>query len=332
VAEFTARRLDVITPGMDPVVLDGLADIAGVTVQAVGGGQWEHLSFQFGDGRLVRNSHSYNEFLKFRQAVAHAIDRDRVAAESFGSWGVGMDSYVEAFTPGWSQAAWEQYDYDPEAARAALADLCDDEGIDCTANPPTVVFTTSEQRVGLVEILEPMFADIGITFRAELEPRVVFLGETIEYGTFDVGEWSWAGRPGLAGLVCIHRVWDPDLAPPRGANYYRFGSPEYLGLGDFISYQEGPSSLINEASTRMAELADLMGVGEGCSPTTVDREALLALVAEAEQILADELVFIPLYQTPDAGVVWSEEIGGYRHNPTGGGDTWNIAYWHRLGE
>ena len=328
VAEFEARRLDVITPGADAVILDRLAGLEGVVVDVVGNGQWEHLSFQFGEGRLVRNPGSYNSHLEFRRAVAHAVDRDRVAAELFGSWGVGMDSYVEAFTPGWSQAAWAQYDYDPDTARTALTELCAKPYIDCTTNPPTVVFTTSEQRVALAAVLEPMFTEVGIAFRAELEPRVVFLGETIEYGTFDLAEWSWAGRPGLESLVCLHRVWDPDQVPPLGSNHYRFGSPAYQG--EPLTYQQGPSSLINESSARMSELATLLGVDQGCHPSTVDRSELLTLVAEAEQILANELVFIPLYQNPEAGVVWADEVAGYKPNPTGGGDTWNIASWHRI--
>jgi ABC-type transport system substrate-binding protein len=328
VAEFEARRLDVITPGADAALLDRLAALEGVVVDVVGNGQWEHLSFQFGEGRLSRNPGSYNSHLEFRRAVAHAVNRDRVAAELLGSWGVGMDSYVEAFTPGWSQAAWAQYDYDPDAARTALAELCAKPDIDCTTNPPTVVFTTSEQRVALAAVLEPMFTEVGIAFRAELEPRVVFLGETIEYGTFDLAEWSWAGRPGLESLVCLHRVWDPDQVPPLGSNHYRFGSPAYQG--EPVTYRQGPSSLINESSARMSELATLLGVDQGCHPSTVDRSELLTLVAEAEQILADELVFIPLYQNPEAGVVWADEVAGYKPNPTGGGDTWNIASWHRI--
>ena len=84
-----------------------------------------------------------------------------------------------------------------------------------------------------------MLTEVGIGFRAELEPRVIFLGETIEYGTFDLGDWSWSGRPGLESLVCLHRFWDPNQAPPLGANYYRFGSPAYHGEGDLVCLSGG---------------------------------------------------------------------------------------------
>jgi ABC-type transport system substrate-binding protein len=225
VAEFEARRLDVITPGADAAILDHLAALEGVVVDVVGNGQWEHLSFQFGQGRLTRNPGSYNSHLEFRRAVAHAVDRDRVAAELFGSWGVGMDSYVEAFTPGWSQAAWAQYDYDPDAARTALAELCAKPDIDCTTNPPTVVFTaqSADLRIRLSEILEPMFTEVGIAFRAELDPALVFFGSTLDFGRYDLG----LQLEGLArsGPFAAHARRLTRRHPAAGARLRALGRP-----------------------------------------------------------------------------------------------------------
>lgn len=320
VAEFRERRIDVITPGWDPALFDEMAALDGVTVDVAGTGQWEHLAFQFGDGRLARNPGSYNEHLEYRLAVAHALDRQAIADALFGGWGIGLESYVEASTPGWSSAAWAQYDFDPDRARDYLTQLCAKDGVDCADSPPTAVFTTAEQRGELSLALEAMLTGVGIAYRAELEPRVVFLGETLEFGTFDLSDWSWAGTPGLEGLVALHRAWDPRQAPPTGTNYYRFGSPAYQGEGEFAAYHEGPSSLIDESTARMAEIVDLLA-------TTVDEVALRGLLTEAESILAAEVVFVPLFQTPDAGIVWSDEIEGYRHYPAI--DTWNLATWRR---
>jgi peptide/nickel transport system substrate-binding protein len=320
-AEFEARHLDVITPSWDPALLDRLSALSGVSVDVAGSGQWEHVTFQFGDGRFVRNPGSYNEHLEYRLAVAHAIDRQGVVDAVLGGWGKPLDSYVEAFTPAWSQGAWAKYDYDPDKARDYLTALCAKDGVDCAANPPTAVLVTTEQRGDLALALESMFTAVGIEYRSELEPRVIFLGETIEFGTFDLGDWTWVGTAGLRELAALHRVWDPEQAPPIGSNYYRLGSPGYHGEGDLLDYQEGPSSLLNEHTARMAEIYDLLGA-------TVDEREVLALVAEAETILAEQLVFIPLYELPDAGVVWADEIGGYRHHPSE--DTWNVATWNRI--
>ena len=324
VAEFTARRLDVINPGSETDVLDGLAGLDGAVVDVAGTGQWEHLAFQFGDGRLDRNPGSYNEHLEYRLAVAHAIDKQRILDEALGGYGVPMNSYVDAFTPGWSSAVWQQYDFDPALAREYLAQLCAKEGVDCVANPPTAVFTSAEQRGALAAVLEDMLTEVGIGFRSELEPRVIFLGETLDYGTFDLSDWSWFGGPGLEQLVASHRFWDPLEAPPIGLNYYRFGSPAYVGEGDLAAYDAGPSSLIDTGTARLGEIRIEMAA-------TIDQGELLALIHEAEQILAGEVAFIPLYQHPDAGVVWADTLAGYRHSPAPSTDTWNIATWHRVG-
>lgn len=322
VAEFEAGRIDVITPGWDPGLLDRLAAIEGVSVDIAGSGQWEHIGFQFGDGRYVRNPGSYNEHIEFRRAVAHAIDRRTLVDNVLGGWGEPLASYVRAFTPAWSQDAWAEYDYNPELAREHLRALCAKDGVDCVANPPTAVLVTTEQRADLAAALEEMFTAVGIEYRSQLEPRVIFLGETIEFGTFDLGDWTWVGTPGLRELAALHRVWDPEQAPPVGANYYRLGSAGYRGEGDLVDYQEGPSSLTNEHTARLGAIYDLL-------TATVDQREVLALVAEAETILADQLAFIPLYQLPDAGVVWADAIAGYHHYPAE--DTWNIARWHHLG-
>jgi hypothetical protein len=33
--------------------------------------------------------------------------------------------------------------------------------------------------------------------------------------------------------------------------------------------------------------------------------------------------------TLDPGTAWADTMGGYKHNPTSAGDTWNIGLWYR---
>ncbi len=87
-------------------------------------------------------------------------------------------------------------------------------------------------------------------------------------------------------------------------------------------FNQGPSSVIDENTARYAELRVLMN-------GTVDEALLAGYIAEAEEILADQVVIIPLYQRLDPGAVWADTIGGYKHNPTSAGDTWNIESWYR---
>lgn len=320
-AAFEARQLDVITPGWDPALLNRLAALEGAVVDVAGSGSWEHLSFQFGDGRFARNPGSYNEHLEYRRAVAHAIDRQGLVDAVLEGWGTPMDSYLEAFTPSWSAGAWSQYDYDPGTARDHLAALCEQQGIDCVANPPTAVLVahSGEFRLHIAETLGPMFEAAGIAYRIETDPALVFYGDTLDFGNYDLGNWSWQGNPGLAPAVAMHAAWDPVATPPDGLAFSRWGSPAVSGKED-AGYNQGPSSVIDDDSARYGILARLMRF-------TADERELRAYFAEAESLLADSLVFIPLFEIPDPGVVWADEIAGYQHLPAL--DTWNIATWHR---
>ena len=166
-----------------------------------------------------------------------------------------------------------------------------------------------------------MFADVGIIYENQLEESSVFFGETLDFGNWDLAEWAWIGSPGLAGLVSIHDLFDPEGAPPDGQNFYRWGTPEVTGVYP-AGYNQGPSSLIDESTARFGVVRDAMNA-------TGDRVELAALIAEAEDILADNVVFIPLYARLDAGAVWADEVGGYKHNPTFANDTWNMEHWYR---
>lgn len=329
---FRAREVEVMTPpaeGLEDFEVLQELEGEGAVVEVVPGPIWEQLAFQFGENRLARNAGSYTTHLSFRRAVAHALDRELIVEAVVGGLVEPMSSYVDAFSPGRSGSAWDQYDYNPARAREYLTALCAEEGVDCAATPPAAVFTTTfnaPARLLLSQVLIELFADVGITYQAELEDSVLFFGETLDLGTWDLAEWSQEGRPGLADLVGWHAWLDPDGPLPEGRNLYRWGTPAVEG-SDEGRFDQGPG-YSDEQSARFAELWDLM---QG----SIDEVDIAAYLSEAETILADQVVIIPLYQRPDAGAVWADTLGGYRHLPyylgelVQGGDTWNVESWFR---
>ncbi|MEA3511114.1 MAG: hypothetical protein U9R51_06730, partial [Actinomycetota bacterium] len=153
-----------------------------------------------------------------------------------------------------------------------------------------------------------MFEAVGIEYELELQDSQLFYGETLDTGTWDIGEWEWVGSPGLAGLVAIHDIFDPEAPPPDGSNYYRWGTED--------------SSVRSEETERFAEVRDLMN-------ETVDSDEIKDLVAEAEDILADQMVILPLYSRLIVGAVWEDEIVNFVMNPSQATHTWNIEEWYR---
>jgi ABC-type transport system substrate-binding protein len=167
---------------------------------------------------------------------------------------------------------------------------------------------------------------VGIAYEVELEDSVLFFSDTVELGRWDLAEWSWVGRPGLAELVAWHRIPDPEAPPPNGLNYYRWGTPA-VTIPDDPRFDQ-PAGYADEHTARYAELRDLMN-------TTVDEAEIRTYVQEAEAILADQVVIIPLYQRPDMGAIWADVVSGYHHTPLylgdpgKGGDMWNVELWYR---
>ena len=77
------------------------------------------------------------------------------------------------------------------------------------------------------------------------------------------------------------------------------------------------------AEAFQAELRDAMNA-------TVDQDELIPMIAEAESIIADNVVIIPLYARLVTAAVWADEVAGFKHNPSQSQITWNMATWHRV--
>ncbi|MFQ5967159.1 MAG: ABC transporter substrate-binding protein [Acidimicrobiia bacterium] len=305
---FRRRLIDVIpvAPGASGTALEAL----GAKVESAGGPVWVHLNFQFGPERLNRNPHTLNEYLAYRQAVMHAIDTQRLTDELFGDRVTPLDSYVSAYNGSLSQAAWSQYGYDPERARALLTSADEERDSDETRRPGDlkVILTvngSNSDRVRVAELLSEMLADVGIDVVAVPEDSLVFFGETVSDGHWDAAAWAWQASPGLASLVRFHEVFDPGDA--RGtSNFYRWGTFD--------------SAIQSGASLRYGQILTQMRA-------TVDHNELKGLIREAEQLLADEALFLPLYAEPITAAYWPQAIEGFVMNATSAGFTWNVEWW-----
>lgn len=309
---FKAREVDVIQPPAWIPWIQGTIEPLkklesdGAIIEVIPGPVWEHVNFQFSDNRLGIAPDSCNDSLAFRRAVMHAIDRDAAAASAFPGYGIAMQSYVDAFAPSISTDAWDRYAYDPQAARALYQIAVEETGRECAA----VFSTTSngEMRPRLAKLYAEMMEAAGIPFELELRDSSVFFGEMLDDATWDIGQWSWVGSHGLLGLVGIHDVFDPRGPPPKGKNFYRWGTPG--------------SSVRDEHTKRFAQIVKEMN-------STVDETEIVALVREAEEILADQAVILPIVQRLVVGAVWSDEIGGFKMNAFQASHTWNIEEWYR---
>ena len=305
---FRARELDVINPDPGSEIIETLQSLEpeGATVEVLSGPIWEHLTFQFSDARFERNADSCNENAAMRLAIAQTIDRELVTDEILAGQVEPLDSYVAAYAPTLSKDTWSVYQPDPASANENYLKAVEETGKTCKA----VFSTTSnnDARVKLSELFVGMFEASDIPYENSLEDSSLFFGDTFDTGTWDLGEWAWLGTPGLAGLVSIHDVWAP--------NQEISAAPYRWGAGAEGSYTNANTERFDEIHAALN--------------STVDENELLPLIEEAESILAEELVFLPLYNRLDVGAVWGDEIGAFKHNPSQESPMWNMEFWHRV--
>ena len=236
----------------------------------------------------------------------YATDKSTLVASFYGEYNKPIRSYVDAYSPEQSLHAWDQYPYDRTAANEQYEAAVTESGRECMA----VFSTTSngDMRVRIANLLVDMYAEAGIPLELELMDSQLFFGEVLEMGTWDMGMWAWVGSPGLSGLVDAHRLFDPASPPPEGGNHYRWGTRD--------------SSVRDEHTERFAEIVAEMNA-------TVDDTQLVGLIREAEEMLADQAVILPLHSRLTLGAVWADEVGNYRFNPSQASHTWNIESWYR---
>lgn len=317
---FARRQFDVVELGAWPDVISRLGHLGGARVAVGDGTAWEHLAFQFGVND--RNDDSFNRSLNYRRAVAYALDREALTAA--GSWvnGGALSSFLD-LSPVPRGQGWDRYAHDPAQAASLLAEACAELQRDCVADPPVVLITTTSAgalRIEAGALAEQMLDSVGFDARLAVEEADQFFGTTFNVGDWDLGLWAWETTGGLSGVVRTLAYWDPAGPPPVGLNYQRWGTLAMSGYGP--EFDQAASTLSNAATRRFAAILEEMRA-------TVDRDRLLELAVEAEEILADQVVIIPL-ATRGTGVAWwGDAVAGVRHHPSRP-PTWSLERWYRI--
>ncbi|HBC57309.1 MAG TPA: peptide ABC transporter substrate-binding protein [Gammaproteobacteria bacterium] len=154
--------------------------------------------------------------LRFRQAIAHAIDRDAVINHIFD----GLARRAESILPAnhWASAELPPITYRPDRARELLRQL----GYDLDS-PIQVSFKTSNDpfRIRLATILQSMLARVGIALNIQSYDWGTFYGD-IKAGRFTMFSLAWVG---IKTPDIYRYVFHSQSVPPMGANRGRMNDP-----------------------------------------------------------------------------------------------------------
>ncbi|MGZ4779190.1 MAG: ABC transporter substrate-binding protein [Thermoanaerobaculia bacterium] len=240
------------------------------------GGAYQYIAFNLKDPILAKK--------QVRQAIAHAIDRNRIVRDLLHGYGSVTNTM---FPPGhWARAEnLPDYPYDPNKARALLdaAGYPDPDGPQGPKPRFKLLFKTSTDAESnqQAEMMQQMLHEVGIDMQIQTSEFGTFMDD-IKNGRFQMFSLRRAG------------ISDPDF-------YYTiFHSKSLAPNGQNRGYYVNP---------RVDKLIE-----EGRS--TFDRAKRKTAYDEIQRIVADELPYVSLYHRDNVAIM-RKNISGFEMYPSG---------------
>ena len=278
--------LDMVYAPSDIKFIERLITLEGKEVRIEPGLVWEHVGFN------LKNSFLADE--NVRKAIAHALDRKKIAKEATGDEKV-LQSVVVPQQDSYYVASWKAYDYNPDKARSYL----EKAGLSRGANgvyekdgkPLKLAISTTAGngvRERTVEIIQENLTRVGIRAEVENASEETLFNKKLPGGDFDMGVWAW-----LAGdEPKLRHLFASDMTPPAGFNYY--------GYAD---------SFLTDVVKRVSK--------------TVNQKERAAVYRIAQDKLGGDVVVIPLYQHPHV-IAYDGRVKGVRDNISFESPFWNL--------
>jgi peptide/nickel transport system substrate-binding protein len=160
---------------------------------------------------------------KVRQAVAYALDRDRINAQVLAGTGYVSDFYWAPKTPGVDDSLVTHYSYDVEQAKKLIKDA------GATGASVPIMFNSNPVVKAIYEVVANNLTEIGLVPVAKQVDQPTFQAavSAVDYGA------AWlqnTGQGGLSPVTMLNSM--PTLRLPNGS---KFDSPEYDTLRDALS-------------------------------------------------------------------------------------------------
>ncbi|HKP54035.1 MAG TPA: peptide ABC transporter substrate-binding protein [Chloroflexia bacterium] len=294
--------------GSSPVAGDALKGFSLVVRPAV---LWEHLDFRFDYGPFKDHA--------VREAIFRAINRQRIIDQVYLGQGrimngvVGPDIYYSLDNPNFARSfpdiAAEYklpiYPYDPEKARQLLEDAGWKVGPDGVRAKGGVklsfIYGTTTQAVRQ-QVQALVVADlkaVGVDAVAKNYPAGVFFDSSYDSprvnGTVKLAQFAWGSTRDSDFAIWLCGNYDPLLDYQSGNN------------------QHYCNRKLDEANAKFNSEADL--------------HAQVEAAAEAQAVLMQDIVVVPLVQRPNVEIV-KETLANYKLASGTTSSFWNARQWY----
>ena len=214
-----------------------------------------------------------NPFLdeRVRKAMWHAIDHDSLRDKIMRGKSRTVGILVAPPVPGYSAEADVPLPYDPEGAKALLAEAGFADGFSTKLDCPNDRYINDEQ---ICVAVKAFWERIGVTVDLNTESRSTYFPK-VDKGETDAYMLGWATLPAMDGFSVLRAI---------------------LATSDGTSGGNNPNGL---SDPRIDELNQMAAV-------ELDDEKRRAMLTEALTIARDKAYFVPLHQQP---VAWAVRDG-----------------------
>lgn len=206
VLKLLRGELDVLQSNLSAELITWLSQREDVNISQTQGSNFVYLGFNLADEKTAQ--------LKLRQAIAYALDRQAIIHYVLGNAATPANALL--LPTHWAgNADLPQYSYQPDKARALLAEL----GVSLD-KPLPLLFKTSNNPISIrhATVIQHQLKQVGIEVKLRSYDWGTFYSD-IKAGRFQLFSLSWVG---IKTPDIFRYVFHSQAVPPQGANRGRF--------------------------------------------------------------------------------------------------------------
>ena len=296
------NEVQVINPtSVSNSIVQTAAQIPNVTKVTVPGLEFEHLDFNQADPYLAK--------LPVRQAIAYGTNRQEIISHTVGEISPGIKPLGNRmFVATQSQYVDNGGQYtntNDSKAQSLLKGLGFTKASDGYFQPNygpqkgqdltfTIQSTTGNAiRSQTEQLFQAQMKQIGIKINIQNYDANTFFGTNLPNGTFQIAEFAWVSSPFVSGNQSIYCSYTDTTN--CSANYDHYANPQ---------------------------VDQLMANGSAATSTSQEVNDF----NQADKILWQDMVTLPLYQSPEY-FAWNSTYGNVIPNTSLLGITWNANLW-----
>jgi peptide/nickel transport system substrate-binding protein len=292
------KEINILNPATVSLsIVQNAAQVPSTKTATLPGLEFEHFDFNQADPYLAK--------LQVREAIAHGVNRQSVILRTVGQIEKGITPLGSRMLVS-TQKGYKgtSFAYDPTQSKNLMKEAGFKKGSDGYWQPTygpqkgqDLTFTIQSTsgvtiRQQTEQLFQAQMKAIGIKINIQNYDANTFFGTNLPNGTFQIAEFAWVTTPFVSGNQPIYCSYTSSQCDE---NWNHF------------------------ANTHVDQL---MADGSAAPSTTKE----INLYNEADSILWQQMVTLPLYQKPQFWA-WSNNLKGVLPNTSSVGVTWNAEDW-----